>query len=217
MRASAPIIRRFEIARDGARAFTMIEMIVVVVIIGILASAIVPRMLNVGQREAELEAKAVQRLLSIAGEKAGVWNLPVALDFLGDKSTLCLWTQTEDSKTASDATGAARVSWKIDPLVEPVVLYRLKIARAASGGEELSSGKWRVAFSPGQPRLAMVIELEPKSERDGPRWTITLPTGETAATRSTNADPARPAGPGVLGVQTRSIDLDDAGKGQTKW
>ena len=76
-----------------ASAFTLIEMLVVVVIISILAAAMIPSMLNVGQRQAEQEARAVQRLLSIAAEKADVWNQPVAIDFAGDKSTFTIWSQ----------------------------------------------------------------------------------------------------------------------------
>ena len=194
-------------------------MIVVIVILGILATAIVPRMLNVGQREAELEAKAVQRLLSVAAEKAGVWHRPVAVDFVGDRGTLSVWTQSEDAKAGADATGAARVRWNSDPLVEPVVFNRLKILVATQDGQSLSSGKWRVTFVPGQARPALSIELAPKSDRDGPRWTVTLPVGEASATRSTSADPLRPGsgGAGGLASQSRSIDLDEAGKGQTKW
>ena len=203
-------------ARAGA-AFTLIEAIVVIVIIGILATAIVPRMLNVGQREAELEAKAVQRLLSVAAEKCAIWNRPVAVDFNADKGTLGVWTQSEDPKATSDTTGAARVRWNFDPMVEPVAFNRLKVSLATQDGQPFNSTKWRVFFVPGQARPAMSIELEPKSERDGPRWTITLPAGETVATRSAGTDALHPAGTPGAASASRSIDLDDAGKGQTKW
>jgi prepilin-type N-terminal cleavage/methylation domain-containing protein len=197
-------------------AFTLLEILVVIVILSVLATAIVPRMLNVGQRQAELEAKAVQRLLSIAAEKSTVWNQPVAVDFQLDKSTLSIWTQREDARASADATGAARVRWEYDGLVEPVILDRLKISLATQDGQSLSSAKWRVTFTPGQPRALVAINLEPKVDRDGPRWTITLPVGETAASRTTSADPTHPAGTG-LATQSRSIDLDDAGKGDVKW
>ena len=95
MRTSEPTNIGAAIQRTGARpcaragaAFTLIEAIVVIVIIGILATAIVPRMLNVGQREAELEARAVQRLLSVAAEKCAIWNRSVAVDCNADKGTL---------------------------------------------------------------------------------------------------------------------------------
>ncbi len=203
--------------RRASSAFTLIEAIVVIVILGILATAIIPRMLNVGQREAELEAKAVQRLLSVAAEKCSVWNRPVAVDFALDKNTLSVWTQSEDAKASADTTGSARVIWHFDSMVEPVVFNRLKITIATQDGQPFDSNKWRASFIPGQPRPAISVELEPKSDRDGPRWTITLPVGETVATRAAGADALHPVGTPGLASQARSIDLDDAGKGQTKW
>lgn len=204
-------------ARSGsACAFTMIEMIVVVIIIGILATAIVPRMLNIGQRQAELEAKSVQRLLSIAAEKSTVWNQPVAVDFQDDKHTLSIWTMKEDAKATAETTGAARVRWVYDTLVEPVVLDRLRISTATQDGQSLSATKWRVSFSPGQPRPVLAINLEPKSERDGPRWSITLPAGEATATRTASGGIGASGGV-ALGAESRSVDLDDSGKGDTPW
>lgn len=192
------------------------EVLVVVVILGILATAIVPSMLNVGKRQAELEAKAVQRLLSIAAEKSAVWNQPVAVDFQDDKHTLSIWTMKEDAKATADTTGAARVRWVYDGLVEPVVLDRLRISTATQDGQSLSSSKWRVSFSPGQPRPVLVINLEPKSERDGPRWSVTLPAGEASATRSAGSGSGT-SGSTAFGAPSRSVDLDDSGKGETPW
>ncbi len=173
-------------------------------------------MLNVGQRQAELEAKSVQRLLSIAAEKSAVWNQPVAIDFQQDKNTLSIWSLREDAKANADTTGAARVRWVYDGLVEPVILDRLKISLATQDGQSLSSSKWRVAFTPGQPRAVIALNLEPKSERDGPRWTITLPAGEATASRAPGSDSSRPVGTNQAS-QSRSIDLDDSGKGDVKW
>ena len=192
------------------------EVLVVVIILGILATAIVPRMLNVGQRQAELEAKAVQRLLSIAAEKSTVWNQPVAIDFQDDKHTLSIWTMKEDAKASADSTGAARVRWVYDGLVEPVVLDRLRISTATQDGQSLSGTKWRISFAPGQPRQVVAINLEPKSQRDGPKWTITLPAGEANATRSAGSAGST-TGSAAFGAPTRSIDLDDTGKGDTRW
>lgn len=198
-----------------ARAFTLLEILVVIVILGILATAIVPRMLDVGKRQAEQEARSVQRLLSIAAEKSAVWNQPVAVDFQDDKHTLSIWTMKEDAKASADTTGAARVRWVYDGLVEPVVLDRLRISTATQDGQSLAATKWRVSFSPGQPRPVVAINLEPKSERDGPRWSVTLPAGEANATRT--ASGGSTSGGGAFGAPSRSIDLDDTGKGETPW
>jgi prepilin-type N-terminal cleavage/methylation domain-containing protein len=212
--------RCFGVAGGARGAFTLLEILVVVVILSILATAIVPRMLNVGQRQAEQEARAVQRLLSIAAEKVSVWNQPVAVDYQADKNTLSVWTQREDAKATADTTGAARVRWSYDPLVEPVLLDRLKISSASTDGQSLASGKWRVTFIPGQPRPVIAVNLEPKSDRDGARWTVTLPADEVIAMRTSSSDPSKSIGSGSsssFGSQARSIDLDDTGKGETSW
>ncbi len=198
--------------------FTLLETIVVVVIVGILAGLIVPRMINVGQRQAEQESASVQRLLSVAAEKCAVWNQTVAVDFSTDPAggaRLTVWSQVEDAKASADTTGAARVRWREDPLVEPVVFERLRVAQAAQDGQILPSGKWRVAFVPGQPRAELTLRLEPKVEADGPMWSVSIAPDQTTAVRDIASGMASGRGPTV--TQSRSIDLDDAGKGQTPW
>jgi prepilin-type N-terminal cleavage/methylation domain-containing protein len=197
-------------------AFTLLEIIVCIVILGLIATAIVPRVLNVGRRQADLEAGRVQRLLSVVAEKCSVWNEAVAVDYSADKSQLSVWTRRADTKAGADATGSARVKWEMDGLVEPVVLDRLRLAQAAQDGQILPGGKWRVAFIPGQPRPELTFQLEPKAEQDGPRWMVTLAPDQATAVRSAGEDSLH-SGKLPMGAESRSIDLDDAGKGQTPW
>ncbi len=212
---TGPVVRAVRSRR--APAFTLLESIIVMIILGLLAAVIVPRVLNVGQRQAEIEAKAVQRLLSVCAEKCDVWGRPVALDYIQDKSRLSGWTQVSDAKATEEATGSARVVWKEDMLVEPVVLDRLRITAALQDGVPLPGNKWRVAFTPGQPRPVVSIELEPKSASDGPRYTITLNPGETVATRAVGGGSGFASRTTLDAARPRSIDLDDTGKGDAKW
>jgi type II secretory pathway pseudopilin PulG len=207
--------------KTGARApaFTLLEAIIVMVIMGVLAGMIVPRVLNVGQRQAELEAKAVRSLLSVAAEKADTMNRSVAIDYVdatsgpqGHGPRLTIWVQRQDAKAASDTVGAARVTWVQDPLSDMVELTRLKIAQATSDGAVLASGKWRVAFTPGQPRPPVELRLEPIASGDGPTWVVSLAPDDTEAVLGT-PDGVR----GVVASQSRTIDLDDTGKGDAKW
>lgn len=204
---------------EHAPAFTLLEAIIVMVIIGVLAGMIVPRVLNVGERQAEQEAKAVRSLLSIAAEKSGVMNRPVAVDFSEGTQgpdargpRLTIWVQVDDSKGDSSATGAARVRWQQDPLADMVELSRLKIAQAAVDGAIMGSGKWRITFAPGHPRPAMELRLEPLSASDGPTWVVTLSPDDPEASLGT-PDGIR----GVTAARPRTIDLDDSGKGDAKW
>lgn len=212
--ASACVLRAGDRSRVVGVAFTLLEIIVVIVIISILAGAIVPRMLNVGRRQAELEAKAVQRLLSVAAEKSDVWNQPVAIDLIED-TKLSVYTRRADTTAATDAVGSATVKWQPDGLIEPVALNRLRISMATQDGVVLPSGKWRINMMPGQPRPAVSIQLDPKSEGDGPRWTISLAADDPLARRASGTEGG--AAGSSFAAQSRTIDLDDAGKGQTPW
>lgn len=203
-------------------AFTLMEAVVVIVIIGILASVMVPRVLSAGQRQAELEAKAVRNLLTVAADKATVMHRPVAIDYVeattgtnGHGARLSIWVQREDNKAAADAVGSARVKWEQDRMSEMVELTRLRVAQALEDGGVMAGGKWRVSFTPGHPRAALELRLEPISQRDGPVWTVALKPDDTAASLGSGAD-AKGATPSAA-VPARTIDLDDAGQGDAKW
>ncbi|HMN42225.1 MAG TPA: prepilin-type N-terminal cleavage/methylation domain-containing protein [Phycisphaerales bacterium] len=203
------------------RAFTLAEIIVVVVIIGILAGVMAPRMISIGPRQAEQEAKAVRSLLTVAADKASVMHRTVAVDYAeattgtnARGASLTIWVRREDPKAAPDAVGAARVTWEQDRMSQVVELTRLRVAQALEDGSVLSGGKWRVVFTPGHPRAAMELRLEPISSRDGPVWTVALGPDDTAATLGVEGEAPGAAG---TGASARTIDLDDAGKGDAKW
>lgn len=198
-----------------ARAFTLIEAIVVMVIIAILATMITPRVLNIGRRQVENESRLLQRMLTVAAEKCDLWNQNVALDYKSKTQTFSVWTLREDAKTDPTLTGSARVKWLIDPLVEPVVLTQSKLQSASQDGQLLPSGDWRVTLTPGQPRPVLSLTLEPNAGNGPTRYTLGLSPESTGATRA-SSDQGESTG-GKPGVASRSIDLDDAGKGQSPW
>lgn len=198
-----------------ARAFTLIEAIVVMVIIAILATMITPRVLNIGRRQVENESRLLQRMLTVAAEKCDVWNQNVALDYKSKTQTFSVWTMREDAKADPTLTGSARVKWAIDPLVETVVLTQSKLQAASQDGQLLPSGDWRVTFTPGQPRTVLSLTLEPNAGNGSTRYTLGLAPESTGATRVASDQGGSTAG--KPGVASRSIDLDDAGKGQSPW
>lgn len=194
--------------------FTLIELLSVIIILSILAAIVVPRWINVGSRQSELEAAAVQRLLTIAAEKTTVSTVPMAVDYDGDKGQFTLWTQREDPKAADDTVGAARVRWQADPLVQPAMLVRNKLKQASADGQRLPQGKWRLAFSPGQPRPVLVLDLAPDKSADGPQWQVALMPDSTSATRAVTEGAASARTPAAA---SRTVDLDDTGKGTQPW
>ena len=190
-------------------AFTLIELICVMVILSVIAGMIVPRILNTRARAAENESREVQRLLNVAGEKAALWSLPVAINYADGK--LELWTRRADGGTASDAVGAASGRWIVDPGAESVTLVNTRIKQATADGVVLPGGKWRIEFAPGQPRPAVGIALESVANAAA-GWQVSLDSDANGATRQ-----ATGAGGDRGAAIARSIDLDDAGKGTAPW
>lgn len=184
-------------------AFTLVEMIAVMVILGVLAAAIIPRVAGNAARQAEVESRNVQRLISVAAERTSLWTQPVAIDF-DDGRLRLLAVKTGESTAASSGRG----EWVADPLVEPVQLERAKMRRVMLDGQALSPTRWRATFTPSQPRPALELELGTAEQADG--WVIELPGESTAARRRSSVAPGR------ADAQT-TIDLDDTGKGATPW
>ncbi len=214
------------LARPSARirAFTLLEIIVVILILGVLAAVFVPRALNVGRRQSELESRQVQRLVSVALDKARLWNQTVAIDYRQDADAarssrpgrsvgrLSVWSMRADAAAAdAGGVGAAGVRWAPDPLVEPVLLSRANLALASLNGQALPPAAWRVTLTPGQPRPTLVLSLEGDG---GSRFSIRVEPDAPGAMR---IDETPGAASSPLGVGPRSIDLDDAGKGQSPW
>lgn len=186
-------------------AFTLIELICVIVILSVIAGMIVPRILNTRARAAENESREVQRLLNVAGEKAALWSLPVAINYADGK--LELWTRRADAATA-DGVAAAR--WIVDPGAESITLANTRIRLATIDTVALPNSKWRIEFAPGQPRPAVGIALDSVANAAA-GWQLALDPEASGASRT-------PTGTSNGGAAVaRSIDLDDAGKGTAPW
>lgn len=210
-------------AQASDDGFTLLETIIVILILGVIASVIVPRALSVGRRQSEVESKQVQRLLSVALDKARLWNQSAAIDYRkeapksaskGERGAgrLSVWSmRTDASATSSDATGAARMKWAEDGLVEPVFLARTKLALATRDGQALPPSAWRITLSPGQPRPLLVLNLEGDS---GTRFSVRLEPDAPGALR---VDETPGATTNATSASVRSIDLDDTGRGQSTW
>lgn len=189
-------------------AFTLVEMIAVMIILSVLATVVVPRVIGLGARQAEAEVRQVQDVLSLAAEKAAALNAPTAVDYT-DK-TLRLWTFRPTAEAAADLSldGSAAGKWAPDPLSDPLRLARVTIDAARTDGQALPPNKpWRITFSPGQARPGVELDLKDDSSRT---WTVRLDAEATQAIVLRAGQSPTPTAP-------RSIDLDDAGRGTAKW
>lgn len=186
--------------------FTLIELIVVMIIIGVIAGMTIPRMFGSSARAALAEAENVQRLLTIAAERDAYGSEPLALEYSEADQTLTILARRDSS------AGSGQGQWMPDRVLLPVFLSKVRVAGAWEGGRALPRKSWRVVFSKLELRPLLSIQLESLSTDSRgakPTWQITLSPEASTATRE--------LGVGRLVPDSRVIDLDLTGKGDKSW
>lgn len=178
-------------------AFTLIELIVVIVLLGILAAVLAPRLGSNEARRAEQTARSLRNLLSIAAHRDAVSTGRFAIAYDSESNSVTL----ESFRAPSPDSGGA---WLPDPLTPPVALGSLALRDALLDGSALDARAWRIEFPRHQPRPAIELNLEQPSIRA--MWTISLLPG---AGQASIFMPGR--------TILRPIDLDAAGTGHTTW
>lgn len=212
MSAVLPQIRRHP------HAFTLVELIAVIVILGVLSTVVLLRVAGNDSRRAEAEARSVQRLLTIAAERDASSPDAQALEFDGASGELRLLSR----RAAATPDDRAAAGLQPDPLLPPVFLTRARITQVLVDGRPLPRDRWRIEFSATDGRPAILIDVEATSGQGSAApggsaissegWRITLGPDEPSAQRV----PLRSAA-GIAPVVSRAIDLDSAGRGAKPW
>lgn len=207
--------------RRVARAFTLIELIVVIVVLSVVAGIAAPRLLNSSSRRAQSEVRQIAELLSAAARRdgsGGGLGEAQRVVFDADKGVLSL--EVRRARAGEQDAGA----WREDPLVAPVNLENVRLERAVVDGVNADERGWRLDLAPG--RVRPTIELVFVADQAGGK-----------ARRTGSAAPARPAanaerwnvlllsyaagaeiaGVGGAGAALRSVDLDATGMGDKPW
>lgn len=221
------------------RAFTLVELIVVVIILAVVAGIVLPRLGGNALRQASIEAEAVRLMLSTAADQHGTLGAPTgrasgaqpddatvggwgaggattsAVEYSAALKQLRLVERSAAARSAGSARAEAR--WEPLPLVEPVDLQRCTIEQVSIDGESFAATAdhdWRVLFQPGLPRPTISLLLT--AEGGSASWQIDLPAaGSTVLLRELPAA-TRALRPPVEGP-TSPIDLDAAGVGESAW
>jgi prepilin-type N-terminal cleavage/methylation domain-containing protein len=201
------------------RAFTLVEIIVVIIILGVMAGLILPHAIGTSARQVDVEARAAQHLLSIAAERDTLSVEPQALEYDDATSELRLLVRRIGSASAAvqGESGEGADAWRADPLLLPAVFTSGRLTQAWADGRPLPRGRWRVMFTQDQVRPAIVLQVEPRagaaSGAKATAWQVALPAEASAATRVA----VSPGQAFAAAGESRSIDLDASGKGEKPW
>jgi prepilin-type N-terminal cleavage/methylation domain-containing protein len=103
--------------RPTSHAFTLIEMIVVMVVLAVLGAMIVPRFSSNEERNFKLAVEQVSDLLMMYAQRENLGQKPVGL--LHDRHRNRLLLMTLDTEDTAEGQGA---EWREDPFVRPVQL-----------------------------------------------------------------------------------------------
>lgn len=182
-------------------AFTMIELIVVIVMLGVLAGAVIPRMMRRSDREAEQNVRVLADLFSTGAARSSIAGQHVALwfDTSGDGK---MWMETSRAASASDFE--TNPVWAPDPIVSEQRADRLTFVSGTVDGRALDTRKWTIEMVPGQERGMIVASFR---DREGTRtWSIVLAPGSLRAQVVEGATPL-----------DESVDLDATGMGEVSW
>jgi prepilin-type N-terminal cleavage/methylation domain-containing protein len=187
-----------------ARAFTLIELVVVLIILGIVSGIIAPRLLSGSSRAAEADVRKVAELVSAAGRRDTMTSQQIAIDYDGTEFSLLVLRMP----SAIDAARGVLPQWTRDQLSMPVQLQDAVLNSVLIDGAELDPSRFRIEFlQRGQrPGVAMLFG----QVRGAATWTVSLPAGTFRAQVFGGED--RDAG-----LDVTSIDLDLAGKGEEPW
>lgn len=187
-------------------AFTLVEVLVVMVIIAILATLTVPRLVGAQGRQAEVEAQGVRSVLSQAAQRDAVSSEAMAVSYDAEKRELSI-------ESLADVDGER--AWRPMPMIRPVRFASIELASASADGQEQPPDtSFRVQLAGAKPRPAVSLMLRTTANLPGtPRaWQIDLLPGQTVATIR-----AVPTGAPLAAPSTTTIDLDVEGQRTQPW
>jgi len=178
------------------RAFTLLELVVVMILLGITAGLVAPRLGSLAPRRAEAAARDVRTLLSVVGHRDSVPGPALALRFDAASSTL-----------AVDRLDPQAKDWRPDPLLAPASTQGLKLTQALADGVPLDTTSFRLELPRSAPRPTLELTFESASTPVTTHRILWLSS-------SAEAQLAAPSSPTTFPAP---IDLDAAGLGEVAW
>lgn len=187
-----------------AKGFTLIELMVVLVILGIVAGVIAPRLLSGASRSAEADVRKAAELISAAGRRDTLTSQQLAIDFDGTTFRLMVL----HLPSAADAARGLPAEWIRDSLNMPVEIKDAKLVSVSADGAELDPRRFRVEFLQSGVRPAVLMVFSQLDDRSS--WTVSLPTGAFRARIISGEDR-------LAALDQTTVDLDLAGRAEEPW
>jgi len=200
-------IRASAAASHRSRAFTMLELIVVVLLIAVLGGLIMPRLFGSDRREAERECEDVRRLLSVAANRSVVSGQSVLVKYDSQARKIDAFVLREVS-----SSDGVRNEWWSDIMIPGVFLDKLSFRRGTSDVQALSTGSWSIEFTTAEPRPLLWLAFSATNEPEASGWQVELLPEETGASRRRMNQTSRATSAGLF-----RIDLDAVGQGERAW
>ncbi len=187
------------------RAFTLIEVIVVVMLLAILSSMIVPRLIGNEGRANQLAADRVADLLIMFAQREALSSRPAGIWLDADRNWIVLVTLDVDPSRPDEPA-----EWQQDRSVRPVKLPPTippDGVLATMDGQPIDIRQWPIATEPGRPRPWVEIALYPD---EGPVMTVVLPP-HAIAPYLLNRE-----GESMIALR-EPVDLDATGRHREDW
>jgi prepilin-type N-terminal cleavage/methylation domain-containing protein len=125
-----------------ARAFTLVELLVTLVLVGLILGLTVPRVATLGGRGVSAEADAVAGLLSSAAGRSAIGSQPLRVRAQANL--------VEVERRVLETSGRSEVwVWRRDPFMPAVRLNRGSISAVYATGRDVSGPPWIVELGSG--------------------------------------------------------------------
>ena len=183
------------------RAFTLIELIVVIMVLAIFASAIVPRLGSTVREEASSAVDKAAELVRLFAYRQSLGAQQVALWRDGADGRIHLIVKDIDPEDPD-----APPEWRADRFASPVALPEgLELVDARVDGQRVDPAEWNIASVPGGERP----KIELRFVGHGVDASVVLPAGSPSVFRVDAGNPEPFA--------RDLIDLDRAGRDDEPW
>jgi prepilin-type N-terminal cleavage/methylation domain-containing protein len=180
------------------KAFTLLEIIIVIIMIGIMSAMVLPRLTGNRSREFTLTAERVADVVLMYAHRNATSNQPSALQYNMKTKELALLIKVEDE---------GERYWEYDPLAKPIYLPSWLDGESLSifaDGDYIDTSQWPLTSSPGEARPLIELTLDWENRSSA----ISLAphaVGPKLWLDGMGTEPLMP------------IDLDAEGRGQEEW